>query len=97
MNQHLLTLALSVCALASGIQTASSEPGAVTLEDLKAIQSKASQTVKKVMPATVSLFSAKNGASGSGVIVNEDGLILTAGHVVRGADEVTVVFQFIQR
>ena len=48
--------------------------------------------MQKVLPATISLFSTKSGASGSGVVVSKDGLILTAGHVVRGSDEMTVVF-----
>lgn len=63
-----------------------------SLEDLKTIQTKVEAVAKKTLPATVSLFSTKNGASGSGVIVSESGLILTAGHVVRGADEMTVIF-----
>lgn len=93
MTRNYLIPALSLCLITSGIQTSlAAPPPTKTLEDLKAIQSKTTQTVKKVLPATVSLFSAKNGASGSGVIVNTDGLILTAGHVVRGADEMTIIF-----
>ena len=44
------------------------------------------------MPATVALLSEKTQSSGSGVITTADGLILTAAHVVQGADEMTVVF-----
>lgn len=73
----------------SGLQA---KPAVTSLADLKAVQKKVEAVAKKVMPATVSLFSAKNGASGSGVIVSESGLILTAGHVVRGAEEMTVIF-----
>ncbi|MBT8036594.1 MAG: S1C family serine protease [Verrucomicrobiae bacterium] len=62
------------------------------IDDLKSLQTKITRTVKHVTPATISLFSTKNGASGSGVIVSKDGLILTAGHVVRGAEEMTVIF-----
>ena len=68
------------------------KPTVNNLENLKTVQKKVKTVVKKVLPATVSLFSAKNGASGSGVIVSETGLILTAGHVVRGAEEMTVIF-----
>ncbi len=92
MTRHILISSLSICLLAAGFQPVAANPMAKTVEDLKAIQTKAIATVKKVLPATVSLFSAKNGASGSGVIVNKEGLILTAGHVVRGAEEITVVF-----
>lgn len=79
---------LITLAAVSSLQAA---PTVTSLEDLKAVQTKVEAVAKKVMPATVSLFSAKNGASGSGVIVNENGLILTAGHVVRGAEEMTVI------
>ena len=63
-----------------------------SIHDLKKLQTTINKVVKKVQPATVSIFSAINGASGSGVIVSSDGLILTAGHVVRGAEEMTVIF-----
>lgn len=79
---------LFMLAAASGLRAA---PAVTSLNDLKEVQAKVEAVAKKVMPATVSLFSAKNGASGSGVIVSEDGLILTAGHVVRGAEEMTVI------
>lgn len=62
------------------------------IDDLKALQTKVAAVSKKTMPATISLFSTKNGASGSGVIVSENGLILTAAHVVRGVTEMTVIF-----
>ncbi|MFZ5831733.1 MAG: trypsin-like peptidase domain-containing protein [Planctomycetota bacterium] len=55
----------------------SSEPANV--EELRALQSKIQETAKKVLPTVVGV---RVGASqGSGVIVSEDGLILTAGHV----------------
>jgi len=89
MKYRILTLALSVYALVASLQAT---PAIKNIQDLKLLQTQIHQTVEKVMPATVSLFSEKNGASGSGVIVSKEGLILTAGHVVRGAEEMTVVF-----
>lgn len=63
-----------------------------TLDDLTRLQAKVETVSKKVMPATVALLSEKTESSGSGVITTADGLILTAAHVIQGADEVTVVF-----
>lgn len=63
-----------------------------TLEDLKRIQNQIQMVVKKVRPATVALTSTKSGASGSGVIVNKGGLILTAAHVVQGNEEMSIIF-----
>lgn len=62
------------------------------IPQFKDLEQNIQRVVQKVMPATVSLFSAKNGASGSGVVVNKDGLILTAAHVVKGAEQMTVIF-----
>jgi len=84
----LITL-LTLAPLHSGLQAA---PTVNNINDLKSLQSKINKVTQKVLPATVSVFSAKNGASGSGVIVSADGLILTAGHVVKGAEEMTVIF-----
>lgn len=67
-------------------------PSPQDISQLKSLEKKITAVVQKVLPATISLFSMKNGASGSGVVVSEDGLILTAGHVVRGSDEMTVIF-----
>lgn len=89
MNYRIALTALIMLATLTGV---GADTAVRNLNDLKKLQSQISQVAEKVMPATVSIFSAKNGASGSGVIVNKDGLILTAGHVVRGAEEMTVIF-----
>jgi serine protease Do len=62
------------------------------LNDLVALQSKVEEVSSKVMGATVALLSDKTGSSGSGVITTAGGLILTAAHVVQGADDMLVVF-----
>jgi serine protease Do len=49
------------------------------VEDLKAIQKQVHKVVEKVLPATVGIQ--VGGAAGSGVIVNAEGTVLTAGHV----------------
>jgi serine protease Do len=63
-----------------------------SLDDLAKLEDKVEAVSSKVMPATVALLSEKTQASGSGVITTADGLILTAAHVIQGAEEVTVVF-----
>lgn len=49
------------------------------VEDLKAIQTQVQAVLQKVLPCTVGVR--VGGAWGSGVIVREDGYVLTAGHV----------------
>jgi serine protease Do len=84
--------ALAVAGLASAdpVTKAIPEPPPVAakaglpggLDDLKAFQKQVRAVTEQVIPVTVCLQ--VGGASGSGVIVSEDGLILTAGHVVSG-------------
>ena len=62
------------------------------LQDLAKLEAKVEAVSRKVMPATVALLSERTGSSGSGVITTADGLILTAAHVVQGAEELLVVF-----
>lgn len=50
-----------------------------TVDDLRALQEQVKKTLKKVIPATVGLQ--VGGASGSGVIIDKEGHVLTAGHV----------------
>ena len=85
-----LAAAGAVLAVASGPALAA-DP-VQTLADLQKLESKVETVSRKVMPATVALLSEKTESSGSGVITSADGLILTAAHVVQGAEEITVVF-----
>jgi serine protease Do len=50
-----------------------------SIDDLKAIQEQTKKVLQRVMPATVGIQI--GGASGSGVIVTAEGMVLTAGHV----------------
>ena len=62
------------------------------LKDLAKLQSEVEAVSRQAMPATVALLSEKTGSSGSGVITTAEGLILTAAHVVQGAEEMMVIF-----
>jgi serine protease Do len=55
------------------------KPAPEGVDDLKAMQKHVKKMLEKVMPATVGLV--VGSGSGSGVIISEDGYILTAGHV----------------
>jgi serine protease Do len=78
--------------LAAGTSLLQASEPVETLQDLEKLESKVETVSQKVMPATVALLSDKTGSSGSGVITTAEGLILTAAHVVQGADELVVVF-----
>lgn len=55
--------------------------GPEDLTELKSLQNTVQSVVDKCTPATVAIL--YGSSSGSGVIVNEDGLVLTAAHVIR--------------
>jgi serine protease Do len=65
------------------------DPARVTgpedVADLKSLQATVNAAVDKCSPATVALRYVSS--NGSGVIITEDGLILTAAHVIREYDE----------
>jgi serine protease Do len=82
------TLAVSVAGLSLAIAQADrnnnqtdSAPPISGLAELKEFDKNLRAFTPRVMKATVSLRAARGGGSGSGVIVNEEGLILTAAHV----------------
>jgi serine protease Do len=66
------------------------KPSPQSVADLKAMQAQLQAVVQKVLPCTVGVRA--GGAWGSGVIVREDGYVLTAGHVSADPDrEVTII------
>ncbi len=70
----------------------SAAPKVQSLGDLKKLEKQIQKVVRENTDATVSLVSPRMGASGSGVIVSSEGLILTAAHVIEGSKFMTVIF-----
>jgi len=63
-----------------------------SIDDIRKLEGKIAAVADKAMKSTVALISEQSGASGSGVIVTAEGLVLTAAHVIEGAEQVLVVF-----
>lgn len=62
-----------------------------SVEQLLALQERVEWVAEHAAPATVCIRA--GGGSGSGIIISEDGLVLTAGHVaVRPGQRITIVF-----
>lgn len=74
------------------ISEANAQGKAADLSELRLLEARVKEVSMQVMPATVALMSNQSGASGSGVVVTKKGLILTAAHVIQGADEMMVIF-----
>ena len=64
-----------------------------SIEELKERERKVKIVVSELMPTVVAVVGNDQPATGSGVIINEDGLIMTAGHVTEAAGkELTIIF-----
>lgn len=86
------TVTLTILAATLLPLSGTAETPVKSVEEVRLLEKTVKSVVAKALPATVSLYSQRQGSSGSGVIVSKEGLILTAGHVVQGMEEVTVVF-----
>ena len=64
-----------------------------SIEELKERERKVKKVVSELMPTVVAVVGNDQPATGSGVIINEDGLIMTAGHVTEASGkELTIIF-----
>lgn len=82
---------LAVCLLGS-LGFLFSPLHAYTVAEMKEMETKVKQVVAKDTPAVVSLMGRTVPGAGSGTVVSADGLILTAAHVTKGNEFMTVVF-----
>ena len=82
-------LSITICAVALMFNNPAMAVNSVG--DLKKVESDVQSLVEKALPCTVCIRSARGMGSGSGVIVSEDGLVLTAAHVTMAAGEDLIV------
>ncbi len=87
---------LSVLALLSPSWTSAKSnetpvPTVGNLGDLRALETQVVSLADKAVQATVAIVSPGGGSTGSGVVVSEEGLVLTAAHVIQGKNTALVV------
>ncbi len=89
-KNHILALALGLAPVGLGAFPVNEKKAPESLEDLMAIQQAVHATLPKAREATVCID--LGDGTGSGVIVSEDGLVMTAAHVSTGVGKkVTVI------
>jgi serine protease Do len=88
----ILAVLLSVAALVA--DTGSSSPAStIPVDELKEYESQVEHLVKRALPCTVCVRAVDGRGSGSGVVIGNGGLVLTAAHVMIAAGEdLMVVF-----
>lgn len=88
---RLLRFPSLVFALALGLS--SSIYAESKIDELRAREKKVQSLVERVMPAIVCITTKSANGTGSGVIINKEGLILTAGHVTQATGkELDIIF-----
>ena len=85
LNLSRPTLSLIACTLAAAFLNPSYALAVNSVGDLKKVEAEVQDLVAKTLPCTVCIVAAGGGGSGSGVTVSEDGLVLTAAHVIAAA------------
>ena len=95
-NSSIIVLILAAVLSLSFVLPPTSCAADITAETLRETEKKVQEIARKTLPATVALIPggpARRFGTGTGVIVSEDGLILTAAHVSMEMNEkVTVIF-----
>src|SRR5438067_1202115 len=75
----------------SDLPPAVEKPAPENVADLRAIQTQVNKVLDKVVPCTVGIV--VGGSSGSGVIIDKEGTVLTAGHVSgKPGQDCTLIF-----
>ncbi len=93
IDMRIIRQSIQSCAIASLVVLCLGNMSkADNLGDLKQVELGVQKVTKSCTPATVALVSFR-GDTGTGVIVSEDGLILTAAHVIQGDEITQVVFE----
>jgi serine protease Do len=81
--------------LASYSQCLVAQDNQISLDDFRELEEKVVAVAKNCMAASVGLGSKERPENGSAVVVSEDGLLLTAYHVVEGLPDNNMIVSFV--